>query len=87
MSARFNYVSRGSATPSIWIRDPTTPTFPGRLWTDVPSSGTDETGNWVDYKKHSYYRMFDRSAGGNATFDNALAATNLRGYIRVGWHP
>jgi hypothetical protein len=80
MSASFNYASGGSSTPSIWIQDPTTPTFPGRLWTEVPTSGTEQTGYWIDDKKHNYlYWMFDQSAGGSAIFDNALTVTNLSG--------
>jgi hypothetical protein len=80
MSVSFTYNTAGSASPSIWIQDPTTPTFPGRLWMEVPASGTEQTGYWIDNKKHNYfYWMIDQSAGDAAIFDNALAVTNLKG--------
>jgi hypothetical protein len=79
MSASLTYTTGGSQTPSIFIQDPTTPSFPGRLWTDVPVSGTEQTGYWIDNGKANYfYWIMDQSAGIPAIFDNALGWVNLR---------
>jgi hypothetical protein len=80
MSANLTFTTGGSAVPSIWIQDPTTPSFPGRDWMDIPSSGTEQTGYWIDNGKANYfYWIIDLSAGAPAIFDNALAWVNLRG--------
>jgi hypothetical protein len=78
MSANLTYKTSGSQTPTIWIQDPTTPTFPGRLWTGIPASGTEQTGDWIDTKKqNNFYWIIDQSAGVAPIFDNALAIANL----------
>jgi hypothetical protein len=78
MSASLTYKTSGSQTPTIWIQDPTTPTFPGRLWTDIPAAGTEQTGYWIDTKKqNNFYWIIDQSAGVTPIFDNALAIANL----------
>jgi hypothetical protein len=78
MSANLTFKTSGSELPTIWIQDPTTPAFPGRLWTDIPASGAEQTGYWIDSKKqNNFYWIIDESAGAAAIFDNALAVANL----------
>jgi hypothetical protein len=79
MSASLSFNVNGSGGPSIWIQDPSSPTFPGRLWMDVPANGSEQTGYWINDRSHNYfYWIMDQSAGGPANFDNALTENNLR---------
>lgn len=79
MAANLAWQIDGSGTPSIWIQDPASPTFPGRLWTEpVPAIGSGVTANSVDNATQNYYYwIIDQSAGIAANFDNALRLTNL----------
>lgn len=78
MSADMTFKMNGSSIPSLWIQDPTTPSFPGRLWMEPGvTSGTETTGYWIDNKKGYLYWLIDQSAGAPANLDNALAYTNL----------
>jgi hypothetical protein len=78
MDASVSWQINGSGSPSLWIQDPTTPSFPGRLWiSSAPASGTMQTGYIVDSKAGFYIWLFDQSVGIPANFDNALKYTNL----------
>jgi hypothetical protein len=83
MSASLTYKTSGSESPTIWIQDPTTPTFPGWRWTDTSGCGTEQTGYWKDTKQqNNCYWVFDQSAGTAPIFDNALAVVNLTAMAR-----
>ncbi len=78
MNASLSWQISGSASPSIWIQDATTPSFPGRLWMELPAAtGTAQTGYVINSRKASFYWLIDQSAGAPATFDNAFKYTNL----------
>jgi PQQ-like domain len=78
MSASLSWQINGSAVPSLWIQDTTTPTFPGRLWVEPAAvAGTEQTGYSIDNKTGHLIWLIDQSAGIPANFDNALKYTNL----------
>jgi len=79
MSAGLAWVIDGPRTPSIWIRDPLTPTLPGRLWLEpVAAVGSGITDYSITSKSQGFnYRIIDQSGGLPANFDNALRVTNL----------
>lgn len=80
MSASISWAIGGSSVPSVWIQDPTTPTFPGRAWVDPAAAvGTDQTGYWIDgngFETYVYW-LIDQSAGIPANFDNAIGFDDL----------
>jgi hypothetical protein len=79
MSVDLSWQINGSGVPAIWIQDPTTPNFPGRLWMDPsnPVSSADTPYNINNGKQSFWYWLIDQSAGLPATFDNALHVKNL----------
>lgn len=79
MSANLTWQINGSGTPSIWIQDPQTPRFPGRLWVDpAPAQGTDQTDYSITSKAlHFRYWAIDQSAGIPANFDNTVGLIDL----------
>jgi hypothetical protein len=78
MSANLAWQINGSGMPSVWIQDPTTPIFPGRLWVEpVPAVGGEQTGYWINNHQGYFYWLIDQSAGIPANFDNALMQTNV----------
>jgi hypothetical protein len=78
MNASLSWQINGSAVPSLWIQDATTPIFPGRLWVQpVAAAGTEQSGYVIDNKKSIFIWLIDQSAGIPANFDNAFKYTNL----------
>jgi hypothetical protein len=79
MSVDLSWLANGSSAPSIWIQDPVTPTFPGRLWVyPAAASGSQQTSYSIDSANRAYfYWVIDQSNGIAATFDNAFAVKNL----------
>jgi hypothetical protein len=78
MNANLAWQVNGSDSPSIWIQDPASPMFPGRLWVDaLTDTGSEQTGYVINNTKGYLYWLVDQSAGAAASFDNALKYTNL----------
>jgi hypothetical protein len=78
MDVSLSWQINGSAAPSLWIQDTTTPAFPGRLWVQsVAAAGTMQTGYVINSKKNSFVWLIDQSAGIPANFDNAMKYANL----------
>ena len=79
MSASLGWQIGGSGAPSIWIQDPITPIFPGRLWIEnAPAAGTATTDYSITNNTQRFlYWAIDQSNGIPANFDNALGVRAL----------
>jgi hypothetical protein len=79
MSANLAWQINGSATPSLWIQDPTTPNFPGRLWIEpAADTGNATTGYSINNDTQRFlYWVIDQSNGIPTNLDNALTTKNL----------
>jgi hypothetical protein len=78
MNSSLSWEFLGSNNASIWIQDPTTPDFPGRLWMEpIADTGTEQTGYTTANDKRYLYWLIDQSNGVPANFDHAYKFTNL----------